>query len=89
MKLLNKLSKHDHVKGLEKVKFEKDKPCSSCQAGKQVGAAHRSKTIMTTTTPFELIHIDLFGPTTYESLGGNNYGFVIVDDFSRYTWVFF
>jgi transposase InsO family protein len=33
--------------------------------------------------------MDLFGPTTYTSIGGNKYGFVIVDDFSRYTWVFF
>jgi len=33
--------------------------------------------------------MDLFGPTTYTSIGGNKYGFVIVDDFTRYTWVFF
>jgi hypothetical protein len=33
--------------------------------------------------------MDLFGPTTYKSLGGNLYCLVIVDDFSRYTWVFF
>ena len=29
------------------------------------------------------------GPTTYKSLGGNLYCLVIVDDYSRYTWVFF
>ena len=33
--------------------------------------------------------MDLFGPTTYKSLGGNLYCLVIVDDYSRYTWVFF
>jgi hypothetical protein len=33
--------------------------------------------------------MDLFGPTTYTSIGGNKYGFVIVDDFTRYTCVFF
>ena len=33
--------------------------------------------------------MDLFGPTTYKSLGGNLYCIVIVDDYSRYTWVFF
>ena len=33
--------------------------------------------------------MDLFRPTTYTSIGGNKYGFVIVDDFTRYTWVFF
>ena len=33
--------------------------------------------------------MDLFGPTTYKSLGGNLYCLVIIDDYSRYTWVFF
>ena len=33
--------------------------------------------------------MDLFGPTTYTSIGGHKYGFVIVDDFTRYTWVAF
>src|SRR3954470_17305152 len=50
---------------------------------------HLQKTIMTTTRPLELLHMDLLGPQNYASLGGNKYGLVIVDDFSRYTWVFF
>ena len=33
--------------------------------------------------------MDLFGPTTYASLGDNKYCLVIVDDFSRHTWTFF
>jgi hypothetical protein len=33
--------------------------------------------------------MDLFGPIAYVSIGGNKYGLVIVDDFSRYTWVYF
>jgi transposase InsO family protein len=33
--------------------------------------------------------MDLFGPTTYTSIGGNKYRFMIVDDFTRYTCVFF
>jgi transposase InsO family protein len=33
--------------------------------------------------------MDIFGPVAYISIGGNTYGFVIVDDYSRYTWVFF
>jgi transposase InsO family protein len=33
--------------------------------------------------------MDIFGPVAYISIGGNKYGFVIVDDYSRYTWVFF
>jgi hypothetical protein len=37
----------------------------------------------------ELFHMDLFGPVAYISIGGSKYGLVIVDDFSRFTWVFF
>ena len=33
--------------------------------------------------------MDLFGPPSYESLGGRKYCLVIVDDYSRYTWVYF
>ena len=47
------------------------------------------KNIMTTRRPLELLHMDLFGPNAYKSLGGNSFGLVIVDDFSRFTWVFF
>ena len=32
--------------------------------------------------------MDLFGSTTYKSIGGNLYCLVIVDDYSRYTWTF-
>ena len=44
---------------------------------------------MSTSRPLEFLHIDLFGPTTYRSIGGNCYCLVVVDDYSRYTWVFF
>ena len=52
-------------------------------------AKHPSKTIMTTTRPFELLHMDLFGPNHYSAIlnDASQYGFVIVDDYSRYTWV--
>jgi transposase InsO family protein len=44
---------------------------------------------MSTSKAFELLCMDLFRPTTYTSIGGNKYRFVIVDDLTRYTWVFF
>jgi hypothetical protein len=89
MKNLHKLLKGEHVLGLTNVCFEKDRPCAACQAGKQVGNTHHSKNVMTTSRPLELIHMDLFGPVAYFSIGGSKYGLVIVDDFSRFTWVFF
>ena len=45
--------------------------------------------MMSTSKAFELLHMDLFGPAQYTSIGGNKYGFVIVDDYTRYIWVFF
>lgn len=89
MSTLKKVLKKDMVRGLKDVVFEKDKPCSACQAGKQVANTHPTKAFMSTSRPLELLHMDLFGPTTYASAGGNLYRLVIVDDFSRYTWVFF
>ena len=31
--------------------------------------------------------MDLFGPCRVTSLGGKNYAYVMVDDYSAYTWV--
>jgi hypothetical protein len=69
--------------------FEKDRPCRACQAGKQVGAQHCPKNIMTTTRPLEILHMDLFGSIAYISIGGNKYGLIIIDDYSRFTWMLF
>jgi hypothetical protein len=33
--------------------------------------------------------MDLMGPMQVESSGGKRYAFVVVDDFTRYTWVNF
>jgi hypothetical protein len=71
------------------VKFEKNKLCSSCQAGKQMTNTHPNKNQMSTHRPLELLHLDLFGPTSFVSMGGNSYCLVIVDDYSRFTWVYF
>jgi hypothetical protein len=89
MRNLQTLVKGEHVQGLTNVNFSKDRPCSSCVAGKMHEKNHPKVTIITTSRPFELIHMDLFGPPTYESLGGKKYCLVIVDDYTRYTWTFY
>jgi hypothetical protein len=86
MNQLKKLIRHDLVVGLKKdIIFEKSKLCSACQAGKQVGNTHPIKSVMSTSRPLELLHMDLFAPTTYRSIGGNSYDLMVVDDYSRYT----
>jgi transposase InsO family protein len=89
MKNLHKLLKGEHILGLTNVYFEKDRVCSACQAGKQVGAHHPHKNIMTTNRPLELLHMDLFSPIAYISIDGSKYCLVIMDDYSHFTWVFF
>jgi hypothetical protein len=63
--------------------------CSTCQAGKQVGAHHPHKNIMTIEMSLEVLHMDLFGLITYISIDESKYCLVIVDNYSRFTWVFF
>jgi hypothetical protein len=43
---------------------------------------------MTSTRPLEILYMDLFGPVAYISIDDNKYDLVIVDDYSRFTWVF-
>jgi transposase InsO family protein len=56
---------------------------------KGCGTTHQSKNVMMTSRPLELLHMDLFGPVAYLSIGGSKYDLLIVDDFSHFTWVFF
>jgi transposase InsO family protein len=54
-----------------------------------VGAPHHAKNIITTTRPLEMLHMDLFDTIAYISIGDNKYGLVIIDDYSRFIWVFY
>ena len=84
-----KLCQNDLVVGLPKLSFDLDKVCDACVKGKHKKSSFKSKNYVSTSRPVQLLYIDLFGPTRTTSLGGKSYSFVIVDDFSRYTWVFF
>jgi hypothetical protein len=68
MNNLNKLLKGEHILGLTNVHFEKNRICSACQAGKQVGAPHPAKNVVSTKRPLELLHMDIFGPVAYVSI---------------------
>ena len=89
MHTISKLSKKNLVKGLPKLTYKKDLLCDACVKGKHQKSSFQSKNLISTTRPLELLHMDLFGPSNTLSLGGKAYCFVIVDDYSRFTWVFF
>lgn len=84
-----KLSKKELVMSLPNLNKLNNLVCKGCQMGKQIKIAHKKLTLIGTSRPLGLLHIDLAGPTRMESLRDKRYFFVIVDDFSRYTWVTF
>jgi hypothetical protein len=85
MSNLKKSHKRGMITDLKDVTFDKNKLYSACQAGKQFATHHPLMTMLSTSKPLDLLHMDLFGPTTYKSIGGHLYCLVIVDDYSRYT----
>src|SRR5579859_5107045 len=87
--LLARLSSLDLIRGLPKLKIEKNLVCSPCRHGKMVAASHPPVNQVMTDHPEELLHMDTVGPARVRSAGGKWYVLVIVDDFSRYSWVFF
>nr|GEX24996.1 hypothetical protein [Tanacetum cinerariifolium] len=86
---INNLVKNNLVRGLPKMKFEKDHLCFACEQGKIHQKHHKSKMAFASNQPLYLLHMDLCGPMRIESINGKRYVLVVVDDFSRYTWVFF
>ncbi|GJR04970.1 retrovirus-related pol polyprotein from transposon TNT 1-94 [Tanacetum coccineum] len=77
------------VRGLPSKLFENDQTCVACQKGKQHRASCKSKTENSISLPLHLLHMDLFGPTFVKSLMKKMYCLVVIDDYSRFTWVFF
>lgn len=58
--------------------------CEICHKTKQSGesfpfSSHKF------TVPFDLIHVDVWGPYSVKSNDGSKYFFTLVDDFSRAT----
>ncbi|KAI3685589.1 hypothetical protein L6452_34838 [Arctium lappa] len=77
------------ISGLPSVRFDKDHLCSACEMGKLKRAAQKTKSDISCTRPLQMLHVDLCGPIYLQSLGGKKYILVLIDEFSRYTWVEF
>ncbi|KAJ9544847.1 hypothetical protein OSB04_024554 [Centaurea solstitialis] len=88
-KTLNQLCINNLVIGLPDLRYTKVSLCSACEKGKQTRASFKSKQISSISSPLQLLHMDLFGPVNVQSIAGKKYTLVIVDEYSRYTWVFF
>ncbi|GJZ90979.1 retrovirus-related pol polyprotein from transposon TNT 1-94 [Tanacetum coccineum] len=86
---INDLARKDLVRGLPRLKFEKDHLCSACQLGKSKKHTHKPKTENTNLEVLHTLHMDLCGPMRVQTINGKKYILVIVDDYSRFTWVKF
>nr|GEX09634.1 hypothetical protein [Tanacetum cinerariifolium] len=75
------------VRGLPKLKFEKDHLFSACAMGKSKKKSYKTKSKDTNKEKLYLLHMDLCGPMCVKSVNGKKYILVIVDDYSRITWV--
>ncbi|GJW39787.1 putative ribonuclease H-like domain-containing protein [Tanacetum coccineum] len=88
-KNINKLVKGHLVRGLPSKFFVNDHTCVACKKGKQHKASCKAKLDRIIRKPLELLHMDLFGPVSIESINKKRYCLVVTDDFSRFSWVFF
>nr|GEY81511.1 retrovirus-related Pol polyprotein from transposon TNT 1-94 [Tanacetum cinerariifolium] len=86
---INLLSKKDIMIGLPKLKYVKDQLCSSCELSKAKRSSFKSKVVLSSKGRLNLLHIDLCGPMQVARIYGKKYILVIVDDYSRYTWILF
>ncbi|GJY07173.1 retrovirus-related pol polyprotein from transposon TNT 1-94 [Tanacetum coccineum] len=84
---INHLARHGLVRGLPKLKFEKDHLCFACVMGKSKNKPHRPKSEDTNQEKLYLLHMDLCGLMRVISVNGKKSILVIVDDYSRFTWV--
>ncbi|GKB80935.1 retrovirus-related pol polyprotein from transposon TNT 1-94 [Tanacetum coccineum] len=80
---INDLARKDLVRGLPRLKFEKDHLCSACQLGKSKKHTHTPKTENTNLEVLNTLHMDLCGPMRVQTINGKKYILVIVDDYSR------
>nr|GEY96712.1 retrovirus-related Pol polyprotein from transposon TNT 1-94 [Tanacetum cinerariifolium] len=85
----NDLAKNDLVSRIPKFKYHKEHLCPSCEQRKSKRSSHPPKPVLNSRQRLHLFHMDLCGPMRIASINGKWYILVIMDDYSRYTWVHF
>ncbi|CAJ2662295.1 unnamed protein product [Trifolium pratense] len=86
LKSMKRVISEEAIRGLPSLQIQEGNICGECQIGKQTKVSHQKLQHLSTSRVLELLHM---GPIQVESLGGKKYVLVVVDDFSRYTWVNF
>ena len=85
---LVKISTKQVVRDMPKIIKPSSIICKQCQHGKQLRVNFKTKQYATS-KHLELVHIDLCGPTRTKILQGETYFKLLIDDYTRMTWVTF
>ncbi|GKB20475.1 putative ribonuclease H-like domain-containing protein [Tanacetum coccineum] len=80
---INDHARKDLVRGLPRLKFEKDHLCPACQLGNSKKHTHTPKAKNTNLEVLNTLHMDLCGPMRVQIINGKKYILVIIDDYSR------
>nr|GFB55218.1 retrovirus-related Pol polyprotein from transposon TNT 1-94 [Tanacetum cinerariifolium] len=86
---INDLAINNLVSGLLKFKYHKEYLCPFCEQGKSKRASHPPKPVPNSRQRLHLLHMGLCGQMRIAGINEKRYVLVIVDDYSRYTWVHF
>ncbi|GJX87743.1 retrovirus-related pol polyprotein from transposon TNT 1-94 [Tanacetum coccineum] len=77
---INDLARKHLVRGLPRLKFEKDHLCSTCQLGKSKKFSHKPKSENKNMEVLHTLHMDLCGPMRVQSINGKKYGYIRTDN---------
>ncbi|GKD38805.1 retrovirus-related pol polyprotein from transposon TNT 1-94 [Tanacetum coccineum] len=83
------IAKDGLARGIPRLKFQKDHLCSACALEKSKKSSHQPKAKDTNQEKLYFLHMDLYGPMHVATINGKRYILVIVDNYSRFTWVRF
>jgi hypothetical protein len=84
-----KLNNEGVVKDLPRISNPNNSVCEYCQMGKLTHAQFKSKSFTSSKKPLQIVHMDRCGPSRKQGTGGEHYFMLVIDDFSRLTWVAF
>lgn len=77
------------VDGVPSIRKSESLDCHTCNSTKSVRHQSRQTPSNPAMKRLERVFMDTWGPYKYPSIGGSKYMLVIVDEFSRMSWVYF
>ena len=86
---ISKLIDGNMVDGMKTTKDTITETCESCVMGKQHRTAYPKEIPYRAVEPFEIVHSVVSGPMHVNSFGNLRYYVTFIDDYSRYTHVYF